>query len=36
MAGIFRRMDEYFQRRIWNSRLFNGFCPVSKMVLFSL
>jgi hypothetical protein len=36
MAGIFGRMDEYFQRRIWNSRLLNGFCPVSKMVLFSL
>jgi hypothetical protein len=36
MVGIFGRMDEYFQRRIWNSRLLNGFCPVSKMVLFSL
>jgi hypothetical protein len=36
MVGIFGRMDEYFQRRIWNSRLLNGFCHVSKMVLFSL
>jgi hypothetical protein len=36
MAGIFGRMNEYFQRKIWNSRLLNGFCLVSKMVLFSL
>jgi hypothetical protein len=35
MPGIFKRMDEYFQRRIWNSRLLDGFFPVSKMVLFS-
>jgi hypothetical protein len=35
MVGIFGRMDEYFQRRIWNHRLLNGFCSVSKMVLFS-
>jgi hypothetical protein len=34
-GGSFGRMNEYFQRRIWNSRLLNGFCPVSKMVLFS-
>jgi hypothetical protein len=36
MVEIFERMDKYFQRRIWNSRLLNGFCPVAKMVLFSL
>jgi hypothetical protein len=36
MVGIFGRMDKYFQIRIWNSRLFNDFCPVSKMILFSL
>jgi hypothetical protein len=34
MAGIFGRMNEYFQRRIWNSIFLNGFCPMSKMVLF--
>jgi hypothetical protein len=36
MVGIFGRMDKYFQRRIWNTKLLIGFCPVSKMVLFSL
>jgi hypothetical protein len=36
MVGIFERLDKYFQRRIWNSRLLNGFCSMSKMVLFSL
>jgi hypothetical protein len=36
MVGIFGRMDDYFQRRIWISRLLNGFFRVSKMVLFSL
>jgi hypothetical protein len=36
MVGIFGRMDKYFQRRIWNSRLLNGFCSVSKMVFLSL
>jgi hypothetical protein len=36
MVEIFGRMDKYFQRRIWNSRLLNDFCSVSKMVLFSL
>jgi hypothetical protein len=36
MVGIFGRMDQYFERRMWNSRLLNGFCPMSKMVLFSL
>jgi hypothetical protein len=36
MVGIFGRMNEYFQRIIWNYRLLNGFCPMSKMVLFSL
>jgi hypothetical protein len=36
MVGIFGRMDQYFRRRIWNLSFLNGFCPVSKMVLFSL
>jgi hypothetical protein len=36
MVGRFGKMYKYFQRRIWNSRLLNGFCLVSKMVLFSL
>jgi hypothetical protein len=36
MVGIFGRMDDYFQRRIWNFMLLNGYCPVSKMVLFPL
>jgi hypothetical protein len=28
MVEIFERMDRYFQIRIWNYGLLNGFCPI--------